>query len=266
MKKPKDAPQAPGDPTETSPSATAGLGSPECPLCLVQHWGIKCNAHRKPIKTGSLPIQCGRRANPDGYCWGHDEHSDDDLYSKLPDLERKTPAPLRKAQEVVKKTMRFVSTMETPPELGEMHRASATPIENPAVALAKIAGILMAAFEEAGARVNALSGLSVMTLAGGEQLRGEVLVWEKLIGHLRGILVDMSKLNLDERLVRLEERRADMVAEALFWFQMMLVKELELDTMKRAVVDRLMEETVTRIVAMGEPIEVAQPVIRGEIT
>lgn len=80
----------------------------------------------------------------------------------------------------------------------------------------------------------------------------EIQLWEKLTGHLRALLVDMSKLNLEERLVRLEERKADMVAEGLFWLQSAMVAQLQLDRRQRDLTEALVRQTVQRIVAMTD--------------
>lgn len=143
----------------------------------------------------------------------------------------------------------------SPDELKPIFDPSAQPVDNPVLTLSRVAGVLYSAFEAAGQRVNALSSISVETRAGGEQLRGEIVLWEKLLGHLRVVLVDMAKLNLDERLVRLEEVRADRVAEALFWLLGSLIEQLALSTPQQDVASALMRTTVQRIVTMGTALE-----------
>ena len=135
---------------------------------------------------------------------------------------------------------------------GVIYNPARPPVENPVQELAEMAGILKGAFLAAGERVNELTSVGVETRAGGEQLRAEIQLWERLTGHLRALLVDMSKLNLEERLVRLEERKADMVAEGLFWLQSAMVAQLQLDRRQRDLTEALVRQTVQRIVAMTD--------------
>ena len=122
----------------------------------------------------------------------------------------------------------------------------APPIIDSVAALQKLTGILMKAFEDAGARVNALSSVGIETKAGGEQLRAEIQLWEKLIGHLRASLVDMARLNLDERALQLDERRADLMATQLFWFMAQQAAELKFTARQKELTKEMMTEAVKR--------------------
>ena len=252
----------------TDPSG--GVGSPTdglCPICEKGHDPSRCSGHKRPMRISDPIIQC-RRERPeqqvvegDWRCWIHERDTEEALARIVADRRVKAPEQEQVKRRAAKKLMSTQEMLDSlpprpqvPKEYGALWDRDAKSIDNPVLTLAKVAGQLYSAFEAAGERVNDLTSLSVETRAGGEQLRGEVVLWEKLLGHLRATLVEMSRLNLDERLVRLEERRADQVAEALFWFTAALVKSLELDTARRALVDDLMRETVTRIVSMGEPI------------
>lgn len=96
-----------------------------------------------------------------------------------------------------------------------LHDPTAKPVDDVAAEFAKMVGILRNAFHAAGARVNKLSSVGVQTAAGGEQLRAEVILWERLIHHLRSSLVDMARLGIEERRVRLDETRGNKLASGL---------------------------------------------------
>lgn len=50
---------------------------------------------------------------------------------------------------------------------------------------------------------------------GGEQIRGEVVLFERALDRLGYLLINIAKLNIDERLVRIEEERRTMILAAL---------------------------------------------------
>ena len=118
----------------------------------------------------------------------------------------------------------------------DLHDRNARAVSNPVEDLAHVAGVIRDAFDKVGERVNALTTIGKETLAGGEQLRAEIQLWQMLIGHLRAILVDMTRLNLDERLVRLEERRADIVADELYRMVAAVTAALELSPSQEKIV------------------------------
>ena len=239
------------DPKKWKSTLKASLRYPSkmCDLCHTEHLPEYCNDHRRNTR-GEIVRQCLRKRPDDNDLCAPHQHSGT-TWKNRPD--KKDPfSPNQK--HVIADAKRFVELAHVATKLvneetpGELFQPNAAPIENPVIELARLAGILFRAFEAAGERVNNLTSLSVETRAGGEQLRGEVVLWEKLIGHLRVMLNDMAKLNLEERLVRVEEKRADIVAEQLYWFQASIVKALELDTVKTAVVGQLLQTTVQRIV------------------
>jgi hypothetical protein len=96
-----------------------------------------------------------------------------------------------------------------------LHDPTAKPVDDVAAEFAKMVGILRNAFHAAGKRVNDLSSVGVQTAAGGEQLRAEVVLWERLIHHLRSSLVDMARLGIEERRVRMDEIRGNKLATGL---------------------------------------------------
>lgn len=90
----------------------------------------------------------------------------------------------------------------------------ATPVKDPVDLLARMAGALEEMTDVVGGRVNDLQG----RVGAGEhltQLRAEVVLLEKLLGHLRAVGTDMARLGIAERQVELEQARAELVVSAL---------------------------------------------------
>jgi hypothetical protein len=54
--------------------------------------------------------------------------------------------------------------------------------------------------------VNDLAQVGIITAGGGEQLRAEVILWDKLIGHLTTVLVQMERLGIQQRIARVTEQ------------------------------------------------------------
>lgn len=89
----------------------------------------------------------------------------------------------------------------------------AAPVKDPINSLERLAGALEAAVDVVGGRVNALDG----HLSGGTgmtQLRGEVVLLERLLGQLRQALDAMARLGLAERQVELQQEQAQLVTSA----------------------------------------------------
>lgn len=90
----------------------------------------------------------------------------------------------------------------------------ATAVKDPVDLLARMAGALEQMTDVVGARVNDLNG----RVGAGEhltQLRAEVVLLDKLLGHLRQAGTDMARLGIAERQVELEQARAELVVSAL---------------------------------------------------
>jgi hypothetical protein len=85
-------------------------------------------------------------------------------------------------------------------------------VTDPVASMERLAGALEQLVDEAGARVSALTHV-----AGGKdltQLRAEVTLLERALGHLRGLLVDMARLGIAERQVELQQGQAELVVGA----------------------------------------------------
>lgn len=113
---------------------------------------------------------------------------------------------------------------------------SAEPVKDPVASLERLAGALEQLVDQAGARVQELKHV-----AGGKdltQLRAEVVLLERALGHLRGVLVDMARLGIAERHVQLEQERANVVTAA---FLAALEVGGLLPEVRSLMVDRFME-------------------------
>jgi hypothetical protein len=96
-----------------------------------------------------------------------------------------------------------------------LYRHDATPCGDPLEALQRLAGRALALEETIGRLVNDLGEIRYEDAKGAEQLRSEVAVLERAMDRAGKLLVDIAKLNIDERLVRVTEKQAAMVEAAL---------------------------------------------------
>lgn len=89
-----------------------------------------------------------------------------------------------------------------------------TPVTNPLEKLQELAGLAEWWMESMRAFVADLTILRYST-DGGEAIRGEVLLFERAMDRVNNILLGIAKLNIDERLVAIEENRRDMIVAAV---------------------------------------------------
>jgi hypothetical protein len=98
-----------------------------------------------------------------------------------------------------------------------LHRHDATPVADPLEALQRLAGRALALEETIGHLVNNLT--SIRYESGGEssseQLRAEVAVLERAMDRCGRLLVDIAKLNIEERMAKVTEKQAKMAMDAL---------------------------------------------------
>lgn len=89
----------------------------------------------------------------------------------------------------------------------------APPVKDPVASMERMAGALQQLVDEAGSRVSDLQHV-----AGGKdltQLRAEVVLFERALGHLRGLLNDMAKLGIAEKHIELQQAQAEIVVAAV---------------------------------------------------
>ena len=96
-----------------------------------------------------------------------------------------------------------------------LYRHDATPCGDPLEALQRLAGRALALEETIGQLVNDLTSIRYEDVKGAEQLRAEVAVLERAMDRCGHLLVDIAKLNIDERLARVTEKQAAMAEKAL---------------------------------------------------
>lgn len=88
------------------------------------------------------------------------------------------------------------------------------PVHDTLGTLAALVGELVSLKDEARAAVARLTDIRYEHDKSGEQMRGEVELYERILTATGRLLVDIARLNLEDRMVRLEEKRADMVLAA----------------------------------------------------
>jgi hypothetical protein len=96
-----------------------------------------------------------------------------------------------------------------------LYRYDAAPCGDPLEALQRLAGRALALEDTIGAIVNDMNAIRYEAEGGGEQLRSEVAVLERAMDRCGHLLVDIAKLNIDERLAKVTERQAELVSAAL---------------------------------------------------
>jgi hypothetical protein len=88
-------------------------------------------------------------------------------------------------------------------------------VSDPLTTLARLAAEVLAWKDATAALVNELRELRYEDSKGGEQLRSEVLLWERALDRATQVLVAMARLRLDERLVAVNEQVAAMIVRAV---------------------------------------------------
>lgn len=96
-----------------------------------------------------------------------------------------------------------------------LYRHDAAPVSDPLEALQRLAGRALALEETIGELVNNLRSVRYETETGGEQLRAEVAVLERAMDRCGRLLVDIAKLNIEERMAKVTEKQAAMAMDAM---------------------------------------------------
>lgn len=100
----------------------------------------------------------------------------------------------------------------------EIARLDVDPVADPLTALAQLAGQVLAWKDALAEKVNELASLRYESYgehSSGEQLRAEVALWERALDRCNTVLGTMARLNIDERLAKVTERQAEIVANAV---------------------------------------------------
>jgi hypothetical protein len=97
----------------------------------------------------------------------------------------------------------------------ELARLDVEPVANAFEQLALVAGQAVAWKDSMAAKVNELLELRREDVAGTEQLRAEILLWERALDRCVATLTAMIKLNIEEKLAGIRKQTADMLERAL---------------------------------------------------
>ena len=97
----------------------------------------------------------------------------------------------------------------------QLARLDLPPVEDPLSELARVCGQVLGWKDMLAGKVNALTSLRYENEAGGEQLRAEVALWERALDRCERFLTAMARLNIDERLAKISEERAELIISVL---------------------------------------------------
>lgn len=90
----------------------------------------------------------------------------------------------------------------------------AEPVENPLLALQELAAEALQFRNALRAMVQRLNSLRYDGQAG-EQVRGEVLLYERALDRAGKVLADIARLRIDERLAAISQQQTDTIIEAI---------------------------------------------------
>lgn len=131
-------------------------------------------------------------------------------------------------------------------------RLTSTPVTDPLTALQHLAGKAHAWMDLLEEHVAELERLRYSSAEGGEHIRGEVVLFERAMDQCRKVLVDVARLDIDERLMRITEG------------QMLLALQLVDAILRRSGVDP--ESPTVRAAKAAEMLAIAAPpVIEGRV-
>lgn len=92
------------------------------------------------------------------------------------------------------------------------------PVGDPLQQLAILAAQMLAWRDSMAEQVNALTSLRYEShgdAGSSEQLRSEVVLWERALDRCERVLTAMARLNIDERMAKISERQAERIEQAL---------------------------------------------------
>lgn len=97
----------------------------------------------------------------------------------------------------------------------ELARLDVEPVANPLEELARLAAQTVAWKDNMAAKVNELTQLRYEGGQGTEQIRSEILLWERALDRCIVTLTAMAKLNIEGKLAGIKAATAQMLEEAL---------------------------------------------------
>ncbi len=131
-------------------------------------------------------------------------------------------------------------------------------VTDPVDELAKLAGVVKNFAEKLTGRIEELSDLTLKTESGSEQVRAVVGLWERMVRQSEALLTSLARLGLEDRAVRLEEQRQELVVRVI---------HAALGAMLERVVPELREGDGVRLRAAWPVLvgEVVPAAVRGEL-
>lgn len=89
------------------------------------------------------------------------------------------------------------------------------PVTDPLSALSALAGHVTAWMEFLAGRISALEQLAWEGEFTGEQIKGEIVLFERSMDRCSHVLTAMARLNIDQRLAKVSERQVEIVTAAI---------------------------------------------------
>lgn len=118
------------------------------------------------------------------------------------------------APQVRNKASQRVVEREARATFGRLTDVS-TPVTDPLTALFGLAGHVNSWMEFLAGRIADLAQLSYDSEYAGQQISGEIELWERALDRCNTVFGTAARLNIDDRLARITERQADVVLKAI---------------------------------------------------
>jgi len=112
------------------------------------------------------------------------------------------------------------------------------PVVDTIGALQSLAGELMQMKDDAREAVARLTEIRFTDDKGGEQLRSEVAIYERALAAAGKLLVDIARLNLEERVVVIDEKRSAVMVAV--WLAVLADPEAGLEPERQDVLRRVL--------------------------
>lgn len=94
-------------------------------------------------------------------------------------------------------------------------RLEVAPVGDPLIELSRLAGQVLAWRDTCAELVNQLSSVRYEGAGSGEQLRAEVVLFERALDRCAHLLVAIARLDIDTRLAAIADRQADVIVRAV---------------------------------------------------
>lgn len=171
-----------------------------------------------------MPKGHGRKL-PDGFeeyrrdgrrrCWGRSKKTGSQCGAMALDGQNVCRHHGGNAPQSLRAGERRVAEAELDTEVRkQLARLDVAPVDNPLTALAELAGQVVAFKDALAGHVNALSEIRYQA-GSGEQIRAEIVLYERALDRCSSVLSNMGRLNIDERLAKVSEKQAERLISAI---------------------------------------------------